>query len=83
MTQSSVIFAGLPEVRQLTKAATPMRVARIAGFLCALFAACGPLHALGYADAVYWTVLAGLALAAVAVPLGLLGLRHHPPGTDV
>lgn len=49
----------------------------------ALFAACGPLHALGYADAVYWTVLAGLALAAVAVPLGLLGLRHHPPGTDV
>ena len=43
-----------------------------------LFAACGPVHAFGYTDAVYYIVLVGLALSAVAVPLGLLGLRHKP-----
>ncbi|MFI1991578.1 hypothetical protein [Actinoplanes sp. NPDC020271] len=42
-----------------------------------LFAACGPVHALGLTDLVFWTVLAGLGLAAGAVPLGLLGLRHR------
>jgi hypothetical protein len=44
----------------------------------ALFAVCGPVHAFGYTDAVYHLVLVGLALSAVAVPLGLLGLRHEP-----
>ncbi|AEV85689.1 hypothetical protein ACWT_4667 [Actinoplanes sp. SE50] len=41
-----------------------------------LFAACGPAHALGLTDLVFWTVLVGLGLAAAAVPLGLFGLRH-------
>jgi hypothetical protein len=43
-----------------------------------LFAVCGPVHAFGYTDAVYHLVLVGLALSAVAVPLGMLGLRHEP-----
>lgn len=43
----------------------------------ALFAACGPMHALGHVDAVYYTVLVGLALSALAVPLGLVGLRNQ------
>jgi hypothetical protein len=43
-----------------------------------LFAVCGPVHAFGHTDAVYYLVLVGLALSAVAVPLGLLGLRHEP-----
>ncbi|MEU7907596.1 hypothetical protein [Actinoplanes sp. NPDC049118] len=45
----------------------------------AIFAACGPAHALGHLDVVYWASLIGLALSACAVPLGLLGLRRQPP----
>jgi hypothetical protein len=48
----------------------------------ALFAACGPVHALGYVDAVYYAVLIGLALSGLAVPLGLLGLRHSGPDEE-
>jgi hypothetical protein len=48
------------------------------GLAVVLFAVCGPVHAFGYTDAVYYLVLVGLALSAVAVPLGLLGLRHEP-----
>lgn len=47
-----------------------------------IFAACGPAHALGKADLVYFASLIGLALSAVAVPLGLLGLRRRPPSDD-
>ena len=43
----------------------------------ACFAACGPAHALGHLDLVFYTCLIGLALAGLAVPLGLLGLRHE------
>ncbi|MEV4706341.1 hypothetical protein [Actinoplanes sp. NPDC049316] len=42
----------------------------------AIFAACGPAHALGHVDLVYYAVLVALALSAVAVPLGLLALRR-------
>ncbi|MEU4221291.1 hypothetical protein [Actinoplanes sp. NPDC026623] len=45
----------------------------------AIFVACGPAHALGQTELVYYGSLAGLALAAAAVPLGLLGLRGQPP----
>jgi hypothetical protein len=41
-----------------------------------LFTACGPLHALGHVDLVYWTVLVALTLGVAAVPLGLFGLRR-------
>ena len=44
-----------------------------------IFAACGPAHALGRTDLVYYASLVGLALSAIAVPLGLLGLRRQPP----
>ncbi|MET8149499.1 hypothetical protein ACIBSW_38520 [Actinoplanes sp. NPDC049668] len=44
-----------------------------------VFAACGPAHALGNTDLVYYGALVGLALSAFAVPLGLLGLRARPP----
>jgi hypothetical protein len=43
----------------------------------ACFAACGPAHALGHLDLVCHTSLIGLTLAGLAVPLGLLGLRHE------
>ena len=46
----------------------------------AIFAACGPAHALGYTDLVFAAVLVALVLGGSAVPLGLLGLRHRPPG---
>lgn len=42
-----------------------------------IFAACGPAHALGHTDVVYFAVLIGLTLSAVAVPLGLLGLKRE------
>lgn len=42
----------------------------------AIFAACGPAHALGHTDLVYYAVLVALALSAVAVPLGMLALRR-------
>lgn len=41
-----------------------------------MFAVCGPAHALGHTGLVYYLVLGALALSAVALPLGLLGLRH-------
>ncbi len=41
-----------------------------------IFAACGPVHALGHTDVVYFAVLIGLALSALAVPLGLVGLKR-------
>ncbi|RZU54393.1 hypothetical protein EV385_6344 [Krasilnikovia cinnamomea] len=44
-----------------------------------LFVGCGPAHAFGYTDVVYFAVLIGLALSGCAVPLGLLALRHAPP----
>ncbi len=53
---------------------------RALGLAAGLFAACGPAHALGLIDLVFWTVLLGLGLAAAAVPLGLLGLRHQDAG---
>ncbi|MEU8656677.1 hypothetical protein [Actinoplanes philippinensis] len=40
-----------------------------------LFAASGPAHAFGRTTVVFWMILIGLVLAAVAVPLGLLALR--------
>ncbi|BEL07952.1 hypothetical protein Q0Z83_061430 [Actinoplanes sichuanensis] len=40
-----------------------------------LFALSGPAHAFGRTTVVFWMVLIGLALAAAAVPLGLLALR--------
>ncbi|SDT46715.1 hypothetical protein [Actinoplanes derwentensis] len=49
----------------------------VIGLAVVLFAACGPAHSFGYTDLVFYTVLAGLALTALAVPLGLLGLRAH------
>ncbi|AGL14295.1 hypothetical protein [Actinoplanes sp. N902-109] len=42
----------------------------------AIFALCGPAHALGHTDFVFYAVLAGLVLSAFAVPMGLLGLRN-------
>lgn len=42
------------------------------------FAVSGPAHALGHVDLVYHLVLGALATSAVAVPLGLWGLRHRP-----
>jgi len=47
-------------------------------FAVTAFAVSGPVHALGRADVVYYLVLAGLVCSAIAVPLGLLGLRHDP-----
>jgi hypothetical protein len=41
-----------------------------------IFAACGPVHAMGHTDVVFFAVLIGLALSALAVPLGLLGLKR-------
>jgi cytochrome c oxidase assembly factor CtaG len=46
------------------------------GLASAVFALCGPAHALGHTDFVFYAVLIGLALSAFAVPMGLLGLRH-------
>lgn len=43
-----------------------------------VFAACGPAHALGHTDLVFWAVLVGLGLSAFAVPVGMLALRHEP-----
>ncbi len=48
------------------------------GLAVLIFAACGPMHALGHTDAVYFAVLIGLALSATAVPLGLVGLKKEP-----
>jgi hypothetical protein len=48
----------------------------------AVFAACGPAHALGHTDLVFAAVLVALVLAGAAVPLGLVALRHRPAGTD-
>jgi hypothetical protein len=45
-----------------------------------IFAACGPLHALGYIDLVYYAVLGGMTLGGLAVPMGLLGLRRGSRG---
>lgn len=42
----------------------------------AIFAACGPAHALGHTELVYHAVLVGLALSACAVPVGFLASRH-------
>ncbi|PRY32166.1 hypothetical protein [Pseudosporangium ferrugineum] len=44
----------------------------------AIFAACGPAHALGHPDLVFNAVLVALVLSSVSVPLGLLALRHVP-----
>jgi hypothetical protein len=44
----------------------------------AIFAACGPAHALGHTDLVFRAVLVALVLAGSSVPLGLLALRHRP-----
>lgn len=46
----------------------------------AVLAACGPAHALGHTDLVFAAVLIALVLAGVAVPLGLVALRHRPAG---
>jgi hypothetical protein len=48
----------------------------------AIFAACGPAHALGHIDLVYHAVLIGLTLSGLALPLGLLALRHQPPDAE-
>jgi hypothetical protein len=45
------------------------------GLAVVIFAACGPAHAFGHTDFVYFAVLVGLALAGIAVPLALIGLR--------
>ncbi|HWS31441.1 MAG TPA: hypothetical protein VN408_01720 [Actinoplanes sp.] len=45
------------------------------GLAVVLFAVSGPVHSLGETDLVFHLVLAGLVLTAVAVPLGLSGLR--------
>lgn len=45
------------------------------GLAAAIFAGCGPVHALGHPDLVFHAVLVGLALSAAAVPLGLFGMR--------
>ncbi|KUL27686.1 hypothetical protein [Actinoplanes awajinensis] len=50
---------------------------RALGLAVVLFAACGPAHAFGQTDLVFHTTLLGLALAGLAVPLGLAGLRHE------
>ncbi|GAB1640548.1 hypothetical protein [Krasilnikovia sp. MM14-A1259] len=50
------------------------------GLAVALFASCGPAHALGNPEYVYYAVLVGLALSGLAVPLGLVGLRHRALG---
>ncbi|MEV6601501.1 hypothetical protein AB0M36_32310 [Actinoplanes sp. NPDC051346] len=42
----------------------------------AIFAACGPAHALGHTDLVFHAVLVGLCLSVVAVSLGMIGLRR-------
>lgn len=44
------------------------------GAAVALFAACGPVQALGYLDVVYWMVILALTLITFAVPLGMVGL---------
>ncbi|BFU44730.1 hypothetical protein [Krasilnikovia sp. MM14-A1004] len=49
------------------------------GLAVALFASCGPAHALGHTDFVYYAVLIGLVLSGLAVPLGLAGLRQRTP----
>jgi hypothetical protein len=49
------------------------------GTAAVTFAICGPAHALGHTDFVFYAVLVGLMLSAFALPLGLLGLRHQPP----
>ncbi|MFI5935903.1 hypothetical protein [Actinoplanes sp. NPDC051494] len=46
------------------------------GTAAVTFAICGPAHALGHTDFVFYAVLVGLVLSAVAVPLGMIGLRH-------
>ncbi len=48
----------------------------------AVFAICGPAHALGHTDFVFYAVLVGLVLSAFAVPMGLLGLRHSRDTAD-
>ena len=48
----------------------------------AIFAACGPAHALGHIDLVYHAVLVGLGLSGAAVPLGMIALRGSGPGDD-
>lgn len=51
---------------------------RLLATAVAIFAACGPVHALGHTDLVFYAVLVGLALSTLAVPLGLVALRWQP-----
>jgi cytochrome c oxidase assembly factor CtaG len=52
------------------------------GLAVVIFAACGPAHAFGHTDFVFFAVLVGLALAGIAVPLALLGLRAGTPAEE-
>ena len=65
--------------RRLALTALADRIWRLPlGLAAATFAICGPAHALGHTDFVYYAVLIGLALSGFALPFGLIGLRHQP-----
>ncbi|WP_199512060.1 hypothetical protein [Nucisporomicrobium flavum] len=76
--------AGDPPTRPKSRHRRPLTLAELAdrgwrpplALAVAIFAACGPAHALGHTDLVYYAVLVGLALSACAVPLGFLASRH-------
>ncbi|UQU62419.1 hypothetical protein COUCH_25715 [Couchioplanes caeruleus] len=79
-----VVVADDPPTRPDPQHRRPLTLAELAdrawrpplALAVAIFAACGPAHALGHTELVYYAVLVGLALSACAVPLGFLASRH-------